>query len=64
MATIDGKAWVEKRLKFLREALERDDLTDSQRVLIETELEQLQAEADRDKHKFRRWLMLGGRRTP
>ena len=64
MGTIDGRAWLEKRLKFLREALEGDELTESQRVLVETETEQLQAEADRDKHRFRRWLMLGGRRTP
>lgn len=61
---IDGKAWVEQRLKHLRAALEGDDLSDAQRTLIETEIDLLQAEADRDKRKFRRWLVWGGRRTP
>ncbi len=61
---IDGRAWVEQRLQHLRTALEGDDLTDAQRVLIETEIDQLQAEAARDKRGFRRWLLWGGRRTP
>jgi hypothetical protein len=61
---IDGHAWVEQRLHHLRTALEGDDLTDAQRVLIETEIDHLQAEAARGRRSFRRWLVWGGRRTP
>ena len=61
---IDGKAWVERRLKHLREALEGGELSDAQRTLIATEIDLLEAEAARDKRRFRRWLLWGGRRTP
>ena len=60
---IDGKAWVDERIKFLRAALDGGELTESQRVLVETELEHLAAEAQRDKRKLRRWLVWGGRRS-
>ncbi len=61
---IDGKAWLDQRIKHLRAALEGGELTESQRVLVETELEQLETEAQREKAKLRRWLLWGGRRRP
>lgn len=59
---IDGKDWVEKRIGHLKAALEGGELTDAQRVLVETELEQLEEEARRNRSRFRRWLFWGGRR--
>lgn len=59
---IDGKAWVEQRLKHLRAALEGDEVTDGQRVLIQIEIDELEQELGREKRKIRRWLIWGGRR--
>lgn len=61
---VDGGDWIAQRLKHLREALESGDLTDSQRVLVETEIDQLEEEHQRAKRKKRWWMLLGGRRTP
>ncbi len=61
---IDGKGWVEQRIRRLRSALGSGELTESQRVLVETELAQLEEEAARHRRTFRRWLLLGGRRQP
>lgn len=61
---IDGKAWVDQRLKHLRDALAAGELSDGQRTLIETEIDLLESERARDRRTFRRWLLWGGRRTP
>jgi hypothetical protein len=57
---IDGKQWLQERVKHLTAQLEADP-TDEQRVLVETELEQLRAELGSSRGRFRRWLVWGGR---
>jgi len=61
---IDGHAWVRQRIAHLHAALDGGELTESQRALVETELELLEAEAAREKRRFRRWLLWGRPRTP
>jgi hypothetical protein len=57
---IEGRRWVEERLRHLRAAL-TTDITDDQRKAIEAEIEKLQGEATVSQRRLRRWFLWGGR---
>jgi hypothetical protein len=57
---IEGRRWVQERLRHLRAAL-TTDITDDQRKAIEAEIEKLQGEARVSHRRLRRWFLWGGR---
>ena len=60
---VDGRQWLEERLKHLEAELEADPPAEK-RELIETEIERLRAEVRSSRRRFRWWLMWGSRPQP
>jgi hypothetical protein len=57
---IEGRKWLEERLRHLEAALSTE-VTDDQRKAIEAEIEKLRGEAGASHRHFRRWFLWGGR---
>ena len=57
---IDGRRWLEERLRQLQAALDANPTAD-ERVAIESEMAKLREEAGSHRRRFRRWLLWGGR---
>lgn len=57
---VDGRQWLEERLRHL-EAQLNEDPPDDQRKVIEAEIERLRVEVRSSRRRFSRWLMWGGR---
>lgn len=57
---IEGRRWVQQRLRHLQAAL-GTDITDDQRKAIEAEIDKLRGEAGASHRRFRRWFWWGGR---
>lgn len=60
---IDGRKWLEQRIKHLEAALAAGP-PDEERRTIEAELDRLRAETAGSRRRFRRWLVWGGRPQP
>jgi hypothetical protein len=57
MPTVDGHRWVDERLRFLRELLEKDPEHEDREAIL-AEIEQLKASVYAPKHRWRRFLGL------
>jgi hypothetical protein len=57
---IDGRKWLQDRLRHLQAQLDVEP-SDDQRKAIEAEIEKLRAEAGVSRRRFRRWFIWGGR---
>jgi hypothetical protein len=59
---INGRDWLKQRLQHLEAALQANP-SDEERAAIQSEIDELRAEAKAGRGRFRRWVIWGGR-TP
>lgn len=57
---VEGREWLEQRIRFLEAELERDP-SDGTRALIEVELATLREELRTKRRRWWRWFLFGGR---
>jgi hypothetical protein len=57
---IDGRKWVEERLRNLHAMLDANPAEDD-RTAIQAEIDRLRTQAESNRRRHRRWLLWGGR---
>jgi hypothetical protein len=57
---IEGRRWLEERLRHLQAALSTE-ITDDQREAVEAEIERLRGQLGSSHRRVRRWFIWGGR---
>jgi LPS O-antigen subunit length determinant protein (WzzB/FepE family) len=60
---LDGRQWLEQRIRFLQEELTNDP-ADGVRQAIELELAALHDEVRTSRRRWRRWFVWGGAHPP